>query len=295
MSSQNWEWAVRVGISPNYLHQTWSPEIGISYIRQPILWRWEEVMTVKRKIDWQWQAYRFASGRVHGPQPLFWRELLHKKIGLFGYHNDISADPIALARHPWSLKKHEFEAAFSAVEDGNVPTVPDDRAHVSAVLTAIGGMAALAGTGAALTGVGAPAAPAFGVVAFGAGVGAAAVGLPTSVADYFHAEAFKAHMPQLRGVYAREAGYWKRGGPMRTSSRTVDLRWALGGLLGSAAGILATQFHHTLTGVLSGLLGVGAGVILGQAARSRRVRVVLYSMSLVWLLLAVLALWLPWR
>ena len=210
MGFQNWEWAVRVGIPPTFLDQTWSPQVGIAYIGQLILRRWEEIMTVKRKIDWEADAYRFASGRVKGPQPLFWRELLHKKMGLYGYHQSVSADPIALARHPWALKKNEFDSALSAVQDGNVPTVPDDRSHVSAVLGVISGVSAAAAVGTAATGIGAPATPFLGAIS---GLSGGLAGITAGVTDRIdaaHSDAFKAHIQQFRAIYAKEADYRRR-------------------------------------------------------------------------------------
>ena len=205
---QNWKWVVRVGIPPNYLDQTWSPNIGIAYIGQLILWRWEEVMTTKRKIDWETQAFRFATGK--GPQPLFWRQLIQKKVGLYGYHESVSADPIAIARHPWALKKNEFDSALSAVQDGNVPSVPDDRAHVSAVLGVISGAFAMAAVGTTATGIGAPASIVLTTIS---GLAGGALGLTSNLADLVdssHSDAFKSNIKQFRAIYANEAGYRKR-------------------------------------------------------------------------------------
>ena len=208
MGLQNWEWALRVGIPPNYLDQTSSPPQAISYIGQLILWRWEELMPAKKKTDWQHDVSRFGSGK--SADKVFWRELSQKKVGLYGYSVSTSADPIALARHPWSLKKNEFDSALSSVQDGNVPTIPDDREHVSAVLAIISGVSAVGAAGAASTVVGAPAAPVLATISGLSGGAAAIVAGASDRVDVAHGRAFQAHIKQFRDIYIREADYRKR-------------------------------------------------------------------------------------
>ena len=165
-------------------------------------------MTPKLKGEWGYNVKRLATGR--GNDKLFWRELDTKKVGLYGYHESISADPIALLRHPWSLKKNEFDSALQAVQDGNIPTLPDDREHVSAVLGAIAGVTGAAAVGAATSGIGAAAAPVLGGISAVTGGAAGAIAGVGDKIDNFHIDAFKSHIVQFRSIYATEAGYRRR-------------------------------------------------------------------------------------
>lgn len=209
MSLQPFEWAIRVGIAPGFLDQTGAPALAVSYIGKLLLWRWDEVMGDQQKVAWEREVQALGSGV--GRDKFFWRELDHKKVGLYGYHQDSDADPMALATHPWALKKHEFEDAMSAIQDGNVPTnIPDDRTHVSAVLGVIAGVATAGAAGSLATGILAPAAPVLGTIATATG---SAGGILAGVTDYLdgkHADRIKSRIVQFRDVYTREASYRKR-------------------------------------------------------------------------------------
>ena len=61
----------------------------------------------------------------------FYDALLHKCLNLYG-GSGRAADPLALARHPWTLTTHEFASAFQAITGGDLPsTVPDERRSMS--------------------------------------------------------------------------------------------------------------------------------------------------------------------
>ena len=67
---------------------------------------------------------RSASGTA---KSAFYDALLQKCLNLYG-GSGRAADPLALARHPWTLTTHEFASAFQAVTGGDLPsTVPDER------------------------------------------------------------------------------------------------------------------------------------------------------------------------
>ena len=149
---QNWEWANRIGIMQN-LFDAAQPDLRVKYMAMLTLWRWP---SFNKRSEWNHDVDGLANASS-GDRAQFWRELRHKKYGLYGSGVSTDADPMALVRHPWSLKTHEFKEAYAQiVEDQSIPNnIPDDRTRYSSTLGLIGAGVGAVGGAVALTGAGA--------------------------------------------------------------------------------------------------------------------------------------------
>ena len=202
------ESSLRVGIDPSLISQTGSVPEAVGCIGLLILWRYVEIMSREMRIKWDVYVSLRASGR--GPKTLFWRELWHKKNGLYSGNDMLDCDPMALVRHPWTLKQVEFASALASIQDGSVPSQPDERDHIAANMasagTILGGAAALM----MVTPLTAPAAPVVGAAAGAIGGTGEAINFGRRVVDDAQTSRIKSQMKQYQAIYKREEMYRAR-------------------------------------------------------------------------------------
>lgn len=202
------ECSLRIGIDPTLISQTGSVHEAVACIGLLILWRYDEIMTRDMHIKWDLYVLRTAGGQ--GPKSLFWRELRHKKFGLYSGNDQIDCDPMALVRHPWSLKQNEFESALASIEEGKVPQQLDERDHIAANLSSAGTILGAAAGVMLLTPLTAPAAPFIGAGA-GALTGAGeAMSFGRRIVDDAQSSRIKSQIKQYQAIYKREQIYRAR-------------------------------------------------------------------------------------
>ena len=202
------ESSLRVGINPTLIGQTGSIHEADACIGLLILWRYAEIMTRDMRIKWDVYVSRRASGK--GVQPLFWRELWHKKSGLYSGNDMLDCDPMALVRHPWTLKQGEFASALASIEDGNLPSQTDERGHIAANLSSAGGILGASAGLMLLNPVTAAVAPFVGVGAGAIAATGEAITFGRRVVDDAQSSRIKAQIRQYQDMYKREETYRAR-------------------------------------------------------------------------------------
>ena len=138
----------------------------------------------------------------------FYNALRHKCINLYG-GTGTDADPLALARHPWTLTAQEFADTYDNLTKEKLPDLPDDRARYGAMATLYGGVPGIAGV---ILGV--ASAPVTGAVI---AVGSLGLGMAAAGSDHEKENAQARQRAQLRGnfagyveIYQREASYRRK-------------------------------------------------------------------------------------
>ena len=122
----------------------------------------------------------------------------------------LDCDPMALVRHLWTLKQGEFASALASIQDGSVPSQPDERDHIAANMasagTILGGAAALM----MVTPLTAPAAPLVGAAAGAIGGTGEAINFGRRAVDDAQTSRIKSQMKQYQAIYKREEMYRAR-------------------------------------------------------------------------------------
>ncbi len=194
------EWASRVGLNQSLIDEDPLKPQAIGAL---VIWR---ALALSPRNMWSIRINAKAARTYpFSNDGDFWRQLAAKKFSMFGAGTSTSIDPIVAYRHPWCLTNTEFAEAKAKIDNGEAPTnLSDDRIRVSTIcawIAPISGVASPAGMVAKM--VAPPLAAAGTVFAAVSGVDA----LTEKIGDIMETAAFKAALPGLKEVYAREARY----------------------------------------------------------------------------------------
>ena len=208
----DYDWADRMAIPVPFIQAVGRPDAP-AFMAAFTAWRWSAPL-INRKA---W-LHKVWTNRIH-PQPVgtvntapnnprraaFFDELLRKCNNLYG-GSDTAADPLALARHPWTLTPKEFEKNYQEITGGDLPDAAiDERRSMSVRTTLIDAFPTAAGLVIAVS-----------MPWTGAAIGLAGVGIVVSGAAIDSSREsererqlglLRSKMSQYAEIYRKEAGY----------------------------------------------------------------------------------------
>ena len=133
----DFDWADRMAIPLPFIQAVGSPDAA-AFMSALTAWRWTAPQ-INRSLWFNKVIVLRAPPPAitqRGPQDqnrsAFFDALLHKYSNLYR-SNGTAADPLALARHPWTLTPREFQKNYEEITSGDVPDAAiDERRSMSA-------------------------------------------------------------------------------------------------------------------------------------------------------------------